>query len=175
MEHGALGPAPAAAAPDLIMPVIGYRQWRLRDAALWSPYAEMRWARGANTAACAARGATHREPSPVASCTCGLHAWYRPCPWLASAGTPDLVAGAVALWGAIELHPTGMRAQHAMVVALTLPLSRGAKRRRLIEVARALEVPAVPAWRLDSEALRCWRPIGPDLVPRPRSRRRSRR
>jgi hypothetical protein len=165
MESGPRGAAPVAA-PDLIEPVIGYRQWRMRDGALWSPYAEMRWARGMNTASCAAPGPLHADPAPASGCTCGLYAWYRPCPWLASAGAPDLVAGAVALWGAIELHASGMRAQHAMVVALALPMTRAVKRRHVIEVARALEVPAVAARRLAAAARACGRTPDDALVPR---------
>ena len=46
-----------------------------------------------------------------------------------------------------------MRAEHAMVVALALPLSRGRKRRRVIAAANALEVAAVPARRLRKAAL----------------------
>jgi hypothetical protein len=83
------------------------------------------------------------------------------------------VAGAVALWGQIELHAHGMRAQYAMVVALALPFSWGEKRRRILAAADALEVPAVPARRLKSAALehgklipRTMRP--PDLEPNKR-------
>jgi len=155
----------APVAPDLIEPVVGYRQWRLRDGALWSPYFEMRWKRGVNTARCAAdRVGPH--VAPAHRCTCGIHAWYRPCPRLASAGTADLVAGAIVVWGAVELHPTGMRAQHAMVAALALPVASAAKRRRVRAVAAALEVPAVPARRLAAAALACGRPVPRSLVPR---------
>jgi hypothetical protein len=48
------------------------------------------------------------------------------------------------MWGRIELHATGMRAQYARIVALALPLGRGAKRRALVAAARRLDVPAVP-------------------------------
>jgi hypothetical protein len=168
MADASHGLAPATA-PDLFEPVIGYRQWRLRDGALWSPFADMRWQRGVNTARCARgpahAGPAHVEPAPASGCACGIYAWYRPCPRLASAGSPELAAGAVALWGAIELHATGMRAEHAMIVALALPLTRGRKRRRLVEAARALEVPVVPARRLARAALACGRAVGPPLVP----------
>jgi hypothetical protein len=152
------------AAPDLIEPVIGYRQWRLRGGALCSPYFDMSWRRGVNTARCAAPGG-HGEAAPGHACTCGIHAWYRPCPRLASAATGDLVAGAIVVWGAVELHPTGMRAEHAMVVALALPVVSRTKRRRVREVASTLEVPAVPARLLAAAALACGRPIGRALVP----------
>jgi hypothetical protein len=144
-------PVGADAAPDLVQAVIGYRQWRLHDAALWSPYSDNRWRRGVNTAACRTHG-DHPEPPPGHACTCGFHAWYRPCPRLASPATSPLVAGAVALWGEIELHPTGMRAQHAMVVALVRPVLPGVKRREVAEVASQLEVEAVPARHLPATA-----------------------
>ena len=71
------------------------------------------------------------------------------------------MAGAVAMWGQVELHAHGMRAQHAMIVALALPFSWGAKRRRLLAVARELEVPAVPARKLKTAALEHG-----DIIPR---------
>jgi hypothetical protein len=163
----------AARAPDLVEPVIGYRQWCLRDAALWSLYAEYRWGRGANAAICTL-GAGHPEPAPGHSCACGLYAWYRPCPRLGCA-TRELVAGAVAMWGDIELHAEGLRAQYAAVVALVLPPSRGGKRRRVIELANALEVDVVPTRRLRKAALDHGLPIrvspgGGQCVPRPAAR-----
>jgi hypothetical protein len=145
------------AAPDLVSAVIGFRQWRLRGDELWSFRAAERWGRGVHTAHCAA----HAHAAPANGCTCGIYAWYSPTPRGASAMTPDLVGGAVALWGQIELHAHGMRAQHAMIVALTLPLSWGAKRRRIVAAAAALEVQAVPARRLMATAL-----AHGDVIPR---------
>jgi hypothetical protein len=152
------------AAPDLVQAVIGYRQWRLHDGALWSPYTEDRWRRGVNTAACRA-GGDHAEPAPGHDCTCGLHAWYRPCPRLASPATSPLVAGAVALWGDIELHPTGMRARHAMVVVLVRPVLPGWKRREVAALAEGLEADAVPARRLQAAARAHGAPVPGGMVP----------
>jgi hypothetical protein len=159
-----------ASAPDLITAVIGFRQWRLCGDELWSFHAAERWHRGVHTAHCP----VHAHEAPANGCTCGIYAWYSPTPRGASALTPDLVGGAVALWGQIELHAHGMRAQHAMVVALALPLSWGAKRRRVRAAAGALEVPAVPAHRLKAAALahgevipRGMRP--PDTTPNKRA------
>jgi hypothetical protein len=143
----------SALAPDLIHPVVGFRLWRLDDDGLWSPYFRERWTRGCQTAACrAAPEREHAEPSPAHTCTCGIYAWYRPCPRLAYACTTGLVGGAVVLWGLLELHGTGMRAQHAMVVALSLPRSRRAKRDRILAVADELEVETVPARALAATA-----------------------
>src|SRR6266508_607415 len=99
-------------------------------------HADDRWERGLQTARCLGEDA-HDGPTPRT----------------ASAATSELVAGAVALWGQVELHAHGIRAQHAMIVALALPMSWGSKRRRLVAVANALEVPAVPARRLKATAL----------------------
>jgi hypothetical protein len=162
----------AARAPDLVEPVIGYRQWRLHDGMLWSPFAEFRWERGVNTARCTVGGG-HPEPAPGHACACGIYAWYRPCPRLGSA-TPHLVPGAVAVWGEVELHATGLRAQYAAIVALVLPWWRG-KRRQVVELADALEVDAVPARRLREAALGHGLPIrvsleGGQFAPRPAAR-----
>jgi hypothetical protein len=149
-----------AAAPDLVRAVIGFRQWRLRDDCLWSLHASDAWGRGLQTARCLGDEA-HDAPAPLNECTCGFYAWYSPTPRTASAATPDLVAGAVAMWGQVELHAHGMRAQHAMIVALALPFSWGAKRRRLLTVARSLEVPTVAARKLKAAALEHG-----DVIPR---------
>jgi hypothetical protein len=87
--------------------------------------------------------------------------------------TSELVAGAVALSGRIELHAHGMRAQHASVVALALPLSRWSKRRRTIAAAERLGIPAVPAGRLAVATLDAGRIIPesmrpPDVMPNKR-------
>jgi hypothetical protein len=162
-----------AAAPDLIRAVIGFRQWRLRGAELWSVRADEVWTRGMQTATCLNEVA-HEGPAPQNGCTCGLYAWYAPPPRTSSAGTPDLIAGAIAAWGRVELHAHGLRAEHAMVVALALPFSWGSKRRDILAAARDLEVLAVPARRLIATACehgelvpRWMRP--PDLTPNKRA------
>ena len=116
----------------------------------------------------------HAGPAPQNGCTCGFYAWYAPPPRTASLGTSELVGGAVALWGQVELHAHGIRAQHAMIVALALPFSWGAKRRRLVAVANRLEVPTGPARKLKAAALehgevipRSMRP--PDTTPNKRA------
>jgi hypothetical protein len=152
------------AAPDLVHPVIGYRQWRVHAGELRSVHTWDRWKPGPMTARCHAAPA-HDEPAPVNGCSCGFYARYSPPPRTAAAGTPDLVNGAVALWGRLELHPHGMRAEHASVVALALPILPGPKRRRVRGVAEALAVPAVPARRLTSVALRQGSPLPPAMRP----------
>ena len=150
-------------APDLLEPLVGYRQWRLHDGVLHSAFVEYAWSRGINTARCEI-DVSHADPAPGHECVCGLHAWYRPCPRLGYA-TPDLVGGAVALWGDVELHATGMRAQHASIVALVLPFARS-KRRRIVGVAEELEVEAVPGRELTAVALRHGALLAEGMVPR---------
>jgi hypothetical protein len=162
-------PRRAGLAPDLIQPVVGYRLWRLGTDGLWSPYVEDRWTQGVHTAVCRAQAPVHADASPGHDCTCGIYAWYDPCPILGWAATRHLVAGAVALWGEIELHPFGMRARHATVVALVAPPWPRTKRRRLTDVARDLDVDAVPARRLRTEALRHGAPVPEGMAPTPRA------
>ena len=155
--------AATARAPDLVDPLIGYRHWWLNGATLRSPFADYLWVRGVNTARCEV-GSGHGEPAPGRSCVCGLHAWYRPAPRLGYT-TPELVGGAVVMWGDVELHPTGMRAQYAAIVALVLPLTHTRKRRRVIDVARALEVHVVPVRELTATALDHGQPVDAGIAP----------
>jgi hypothetical protein len=161
----------ASPAPDLIQPVVGYRLWRLGRDGLWSPYVEDRWTRGVHTAVCRAQAPVHDDAAPGHDCSCGIYAWYEPCVILSWAATRHLVAGAVALWGEIELHPFGMRAGAAIIVALVAPPWRRTKRRRLLDVARELDVDAVPARRLRTEALRHGAPVPAGMAPTPRATR----
>lgn len=156
----------ARVVPDLIDPVIGFRQWRIEGNRLRSPYCAVTWEQPELAASCPLD--TH-EPgaTPDASCTCGIYAYYEPCPRTASAGMRDLVSGAVVLWGGIELHGNGMRAAHCRIVALALPLLSARKRRATVAAASALDVPALPHRILSEEARRHGAPVPPSLRPPP--------
>lgn len=152
-------------APDLVEPVVGFRQWQLDGCGLRSMRYDEPWRHATLTARCRAR--THPgEAAPVSDCSCGVYAWYRPCPRTASAGSADLVHGAVVLWGRIELHPAGMRGQFCRIVSLALPLARGRKRYRLLEAAERLRVPAVPHRALAHFAAAYGSPVPGQLIPR---------
>jgi hypothetical protein len=84
---------------------------------------------------------------------------------MASAGTPDFVAGAVVVWGRVEVHATGMRAEHARIVGLEQPLTSGGKRRELDTVAEHLGVPVVPHSRMAAVAMAHGLPLDPCLRP----------
>lgn len=104
-------------APDLAMPVAGFRAWwperdgRLRpvtmSAEVWEP--------GVNEARCLLRS-SRPHTAPGHRCTCGIYA-------LASPHDPRLecdrfAVGSVAAWGEMEVHSTGFRARYACITAL---------------------------------------------------------
>jgi hypothetical protein len=155
---------PVSAAPDLMVPLVGFRQWRMTDEGLTSMYGGTHWPEGRLTARCD-RGHSPEEV-PAKDCSCGVYAYYDPCPRTASAATPDLIGGAVVVWGRIEAHIYGMRGKHARIVALELPLSRGRKRRAVITAAELLGVPAVPHRSLKAVALEQGEVLAPALRPK---------
>jgi len=160
-----------SAAPDLIEPVVGFRKWRLVGDHLSSPYIPLRWDEPVVHARCypANRGLLfgagwldepHDAPHP--RCKCGIYAWHRP-PSPGPLPDPGRVLGAVSLWGRIEVHADGVRAEHARIDALGLvPEVGAAQRGRMAEIAARLGVPLVPERELPSLA----RPLPPSLVPR---------
>jgi hypothetical protein len=151
-------------APDLVVPIIGYRQWKLSGGGLTSVYDGTAWPEARITARCD-RGHSPAEV-PAKDCSCGVYAYYDPCPRTASAATPDLIGGAVVVWGLIEAHAYGLRGKHARIVALALPLSRGRKRRAVVEAAELLGVPAVPHRSLKPVALEHGAVLQPALRPK---------
>jgi hypothetical protein len=156
-----------SSAPDLVEPVVGFRQWRLAGRTLNSLFSDEQWPHAELRARCKVGG--HDPASaPSKACSCGIYAYYDPCPRRASAATPDFIGGVVVLWGRVELHATGMRAEHARIVALELPLSRGRKRRDLVEVADRLGVAAVPHRELKAVGAEHGSPLQRSLRP-PRS------
>jgi hypothetical protein len=151
-------------APDLVVPIIGYRQWRLTSGGLTSMYDGAGWPDAQITARCD-RGHGPAEV-PAKDCSCGVYAYYDPCPRTASSATPDLIGGAVVVWGRIEAHAYGLRGKHARIVALELPLSRGRKRRAVIEAAERVGIPAVPHRALKTVALEHGAVLQPSLRPK---------
>jgi hypothetical protein len=160
-------------APDLTRPIIGYRDWVQVGDELLSPLARTRWEAGPMQAEClpSCRGARglwrtaspHPEPAPAPGCVCGIYALFAPH---RPRGRERLalVRGAVVLWGRIELHQRGMRAEFARIVTLALPSSRkhsGA----VAQVAELLDVEAVSARDLPVAALAYGDPLEPTLIP----------
>jgi len=151
-------------APDLIVPIIGFRQWRLVGGEFTSMYEGAPWPGACLSASCD-RG--HRPAEvPAKDCSCGVYAYYDPCPRTASSATADLIGGAVVVWGRIEAHIYGMRGEHARIVAVELPMSRWRKRRAVIEAAEHVGVPVVPHRSLKALALEHGAELAPALRPK---------
>ena len=72
--------------------------------------------------------------------------------------------GAVVLWGRIELHRRGMRAEFARIVTLALPSSRR-HADAVAHVAALLDVEAVPARDLPVAAWAYGEPLEPTMIP----------
>ena len=155
---------PLTPAPDFIDPVVGYRQWCLSGDLLRSPYSRTPWYMPQLSAACDL-GTHGTATAPGTDCTCGIYAYYEPCPRTASLGSADLVAGAVVMWGDIELHGNGMRAAHCRIVALERPQLPGRKRKAVDRVAAALTLPLVAHHKLAAEATRHGLPLPQDMRP----------
>ena len=86
---------------------------------------------------------------------------------LGASPTRELVAGAVALWGSIQVHPTGMRGQCARIVALALPITRGRKALDLAIAAGELGIELVPHRHLLATAMWHGTPVPRALTPAP--------
>lgn len=162
-------------APDLIQPVVGFRKWLLVGDELLSPLARTPWDGAPMQAQCLPRPSwvgrnwhlvpPHSGPAPDPACACGIYALFAPHrPW--GPRGPSLVPGAVVLWGRIEVHDGGMRAECARIVALALPSFYSPSGMAAVRrVAERLRIEAVPARRLQAAAQRHGRPLPPALLP----------
>jgi hypothetical protein len=154
---------PYSCAPDLIEPVIGFRQWDVRGGQLYSPFHGDLW-EDVELHACCQLGTHDAADVPAEDCACGVYAYYAQPPRSAAA-TRQLVTGAVMMSGQMQLHGSGMRASRARIVELALPLTNGPKRRQLVAAAAYLEVPVVPARQLKRVAARHGAPLPSALRP----------
>jgi hypothetical protein len=102
-------------APDLIEPIVGFRNWRLVDGVLTSLFAPVEWHEPLLCARCIRAPETHDAPDP--NCDCGVSAYHEP---QLHFSTVDFrgVSGIVSLWGRVEVHEDRMRAEFARIEAL---------------------------------------------------------
>jgi hypothetical protein len=161
------------AAPELDRPIIGYREWVQVGDELLSPLARTPWDAEPMQAEClpSCRGASglwrtasgHEGPAPDPGCVCGIYALFTPH---GPRGRERLalVRGAVVLWGRIELHERGLRAEFARIVTLALPSSRR-RAPAVARIAELLEVEAVPARDLPVAARAYGEPLDPTMIP----------
>ena len=121
-------------APDLIEPVVGFRNWRiLRAGELSSPYFPVPWSEPVMRAECrrwrtpeALVDTPHAAPQP--ECGCGIRAYHTPTGEFSKVDYRG-VSGIVTVWGRIEIGADEMRAELARVEALAV-YSRWSRRQR---------------------------------------------
>ncbi len=131
-EHG------QAHAPDLIEPVVGFRNWRIlrtgpAPGELSSPYFQVAWSEPVIRAECR----RWRTPealldtphvAPQSECGCGIRAYHTPTGEFSKVDY-RAVSGIVTVWGRIEIDADEMRAELARVEALAV-YSRWSRRQR---------------------------------------------
>jgi hypothetical protein len=134
--HGAAGVGIAAApepgpreAPDLIEPVVGFRNWRILrtgpgQGQLSSPYFPVAWSDAVMRAECR-RWRTPEalldtpHAAPQSECGCGIRAYHTPTGDFSKVDY-RAVSGIVTVWGRIEIGADEMRAELARVEALAV-------------------------------------------------------
>ena len=103
------------------------------------------------------RRAARSDSSPHPDCKCGIYAYHRPGTQ-AYFGEWLWLEGIVTVWGRIEAHRDGLRAQHARGCAL-------ARRPGVAAIADELGVDLVERDELESAAGRYGAPLPAGLVP----------
>ena len=166
-------PAALAAAPDLVEPVVAFREWLVVRGALTSPYIPYRWDERVARARCFpanrnlqfGRGwleEPHAAPHP--RCKCGIYAVYAP---RAATPFPDAhrVWGIASVWGRVEVHSDGLRAEHARVEALAVGAGAGPETSSALEgIAAELGVELVGWDELRDAAARYGRELPAELA-----------
>jgi hypothetical protein len=162
-------------APDVVEPIVAFREWVVVADEIFSPLARTPWDDGPMRAEClprcrGARGlwrrpSHHVGPAPDPECVCGIYALFS----AESARRRDRlsrVAGAVALWGRLEIHEAGIRAEFARIVAIALPGGRHPGPDRMVaRLAERLGVQAVPFRHLEAAALIYGQAVPEVLLP----------
>lgn len=103
----------------------GFRRFRLQGDRLLPAVRGRAWTAPTTVARC---GRTPAHDAPVATCSCGVHAWYHPADARADSGYGD-VAAVIAARGRVILCEQGYRAQQARVEAVALPFPIAAAQR----------------------------------------------
>jgi hypothetical protein len=164
----------AAVAPDLAETVVGFRAWRIVGDQLLSPFIPCTWDGPVMHARCwpaykrilLGEGWVHdAHPSPHPDCQCGVYAYHRPGAQ-AYYGEWLWVEGVVSVWGRLEAHRDGLRAEHARIEALSRPPENEPERRRAVTViAERLDVPLVPRASLPRAAASVGSPLPQRMLP----------
>lgn len=103
--------------PDLAQSVSVFRTWSWDSdqKRLISAYAKEGWQK--HMQAVCKKGVEHIAPQK--DCSCGLYGFYEYDSALDYSQKTDIVIGICNVWGKIEAHEKGLRAQHAQIVALS--------------------------------------------------------
>jgi hypothetical protein len=159
-------------APDLIEPLVAFRSWRAVGGRLRSPYLPVYWDDRLLEARCqvsapelsgGSNSQGHIAPDP--GCTCGIYAYPRPDLQLPTIDY-RAVTGVVTVWGNIEVHAEGMRAQCARVEALALYCRWSARQKNAVwRIAEELGVDLVDLDELEDCADLYGGRLPPSLVP----------
>jgi hypothetical protein len=170
------------AAPDLMAPVAGFRDWRVTQDGLCSPRTGVPWVTRVMRAECRPQSADDlvRRPhrAPGHDCGCGIHAYFEPSDEASKISYAG-VSGIVSLWGDVEIHAGGLRAEYARIEALGV-YGRWTERQKsaVQTIAAALDVDILDLYDLADAAASYASPVPPGLVPdggrKGRSGRRSR-
>jgi hypothetical protein len=164
-------------APDLIEPVVGFRNWRIlrtgpAHGELSSPYFPVAWSEPVQRAECrrwrtpeALLAARHTAPQP--ECGCGIRAYHEPTGDFSMVDY-QAVSGIVTVWGRIEVGADEMRAELARVEALAM-YSRWSRHQRdaVREVAVNLGADLVDLRELAAAATRYGAPPPGSLLAEP--------
>jgi hypothetical protein len=171
-----------AHAPDLIEPVVGFRDWRVVDGQLASRHLPMLWTEPTAHAECYPIGgyefASELDPQPHSApgvgCSCGIYAWHQPQGEFAIIDVRG-VSGIVTLWGTLQAYAEGVRAEYARVEALGLYAHwTRAKKEMVGGIAASLGADVVDHDRLSEVSRNYGQPVPAELLPAeaPRPRRR---
>lgn len=125
--------------PDVAEPIRGYRLWRTGGFSLFSTAMRDRWeAQPMYMATCLNRMTLGIRPPPLRrtphitphpDCHCGLYSWQKPAA-LVHYGRdalrlctyePKFICGAVDMWGHVEQHTWGYRAQYVRIAEFYAP------------------------------------------------------
>lgn len=169
-------------APDLIEPVVGFRDWRVEDGQLASRHLPMLWTEQTMRAECFPIGgyafASELDPetheAPGVSCSCGIYAWHRPQGEFSIVDVRG-VTGIVTLWGTLQAYAEGMRAEYARVEALAVYDRWTAAKKSLVGgIASALGADLVELERLPEASRDYGQPIPDEMLPQEGSAPRRR-
>jgi len=149
-------------APDLIEPIVGFRNWRIFRTGpacgqLCSPHFPVSWSAPTLRAECHRLRSPedllreqHAAPKP--GCGCGISAYHSPTGEFSKVDFRG-VSGIVTVWGRIEVDSEGMRAEIARVEALAIYSRWGRPQREAVaDVADDLGVEIVDLHELEAAA-----------------------